>query len=469
MQRPRKPVEENPENQPQKIYKSTVKFKDPSGWTYVREVSSVYDPKIQNMRTVGTETLGKLPPGESDIAKMVPVGKRGRKKKAEILHDKTRNFLKPLDKIKDERNPLRIIYPLKAVVLVAIVAAVFKLTGNGEIAQFWKACRPVFEKYYPNFPKEDISHDTVRNLTAMLGRQGHATLIEDYAKKLVQKLDKRIVNVDGQAVRASLNEEGRPTYFLNVSDADNEIILTHELIDAKSNETKYAAEVISRLDIEGAIVTCDAMNTQRKFAETIVSKGADYLFALKKNHDTPYEHVESLFEIHKDCKSAETKIEKIAGRVESRDLKVLPAKLLIPQLSEKWIGLEEGCIVQAVTRSVNKKTGVAREPQIRYYITSLRYDTQYIAEVLMRAVRQHWRIEQLHWNLDVILDQDKLQCKNGEYLAGRIALNKIGMNFLSRIQAMIETEDGITLSKNEIQAMLRDPETMLETLFSIAA
>lgn len=469
MPRPRKPGQISPENQKQKIYKSVVKFKDPSGWTYVREVSSVYDPRIQNMRTIKTKSLGKLPPGETDIKNMIPVGKRGRKKKAEILHDKTRNFLKPLDKIKDERNPHRIVYPLKAVILVAIVAAVFKLTGNGEIAQFWKACRPTFEKYYPNFPKEDISHDTVRNLTAMLGRQGHATLIEDYAKKLVQKLDRRIINVDGQAVRASRNEEDRWPYLLNVCDADNEIILTHELIDAKSNEIKYAAEVISRLDIEGAIVTCDALNTQRKFAETICSKGADYLFALKKNQDTLYDHVESLFNLRKDFKSAETKIEQTAGRIESRDLKALPASLLIPQLSEKWIGLEEGCIVQAITRSVNKKTGVAREPKIRYYITSLRYDTQYISEVLMRAVRQHWRIEQLHWNLDVILNQDRLQCRNGEYLAGRIALNKIGMNFLSRIQAMIETEDGITLSKKEIQSMLRDPEAMLETLFSIAA
>lgn len=469
MQRPRKPGQINPDTEQRKVYTSIVRNTVANGWTYVREVKSVYDPKIQNMRPIATESLGKLPPGETDIKNMIPVGKRGRKKKTEILHDKTRNFLKPLDKIKDERNPLRVVYPLKIVILVAIVAAVFKKTSCGEIAQFWKACRPTFEKYYPNFPKEDISHDTVRNLTAMLGRQGHATLIEDYANKLVQKLDRRIINVDGQAVRASRNGMDRIPYFLNVSDADNEIILTHELIDAKSNEIKYAAEVISRLDIEGAIVTCDAMNTQRKFAETICSKGADYLLALKKNQDTLYDHVESLFNIHKDYKSAETKIDHVAGRIESRDLKVLPAKLLIPNLTEKWIGLEEGCIVQAITRSVNKKTGISAEPMVRYYIASLRYDTQYISEVLMRAVRQHWRIEQLHWNLDVVLDQDRLQCKNGEYLAGRIALNKIGMNFLSRIQAKVECEEGLSLSKNEVGSMLHSPEEMLEMLFSIAA
>lgn len=453
-----------PEVKQRKTYKSIVRFPS-KNWTYIREITSVYDPKIQNMRPIGYLTLGKLPPGEKDLKNMVPVGKRGRKKKAEIAHDKLRNFLKPLEQIRDTRNPLRIVYPLKLVLLVAIVAAMFGKTSCGEVAEMWKASRPVFEKFYPDYPKSDISHDTVRLLIEMIGKQGHANLIEEYAKKLVDKLERRIVAVDGQAVKASRNEEDRRPYFLNVYDADSEVILTHELIGAKSNEIAYAAEVVSRLDIEGAIVTCDAMNTQRKFAKTICSKGGDYLFALKENQESLCKQVKSLFAGHRQTRNAETRIEEIAGRIESRDVKVLPAKLLTPGLSEKWMGLEEGCIVRATTRSQNKKTGQSAEPLVRYYITSLRYDTPYIEEVLMRSIRRHWAIESnCHWILDVIFDQDRLQCKNGAYLAGRVALNKIGSNFLTRLQTMIEKEEGKSLSRPEVQARFHSPEKMVEKL-----
>ena len=49
----------------------------------------------------------------------------------------------------------------------------------------------------------------------------------------------------------------------------------------------------------------------------------------------------------------------------------------------------------------------------------------------MQIVRQHWSIEnKLHWVLDNHFSQDRIQCKNVNYLSNRVALNKIGLNLI---------------------------------------
>ena len=61
-----RPRSDNP-----KEHTSIIRAKRKDGWTYVQRVVSVYDPKIKNSRRISTETLGKLPPGETDLEKLV--------------------------------------------------------------------------------------------------------------------------------------------------------------------------------------------------------------------------------------------------------------------------------------------------------------------------------------------------------------------------------------------------------------
>ena len=64
-------------------------------------------------------------------------------------------------------------------------------------------------------------------------------------------------------------------------------------------------------------------------------------------------------------------------------------------------------------------------------------------QVLHRAIRQHWTIENKgHWALDMAFNQDRLQCTNAQYLAGRTLLNKIALNFTTKIQTRLEETTG---------------------------
>ena len=71
---------------------------------------------------------------------------------------------------------------------------------------------------------------------------------------------------------------------------------------------------------------------------------------------------------------------------------MLPASLLPKKLRDQWVGLEDGCIVQYLTRRTNKKTGETTT-QIKRAVSSIRWDNEHADVILATALRQQWRIE----------------------------------------------------------------------------
>lgn len=451
-----------PRSETPKEHTSIIRAKRKDGWTYVQRVVSVYDPKIKNSKRLSTEYLGKLPPGETDLEKLVPL--EPRRRKGSLKADK---ISAPAKEVADPRDQSRIIYPLDIVFCVILLAAMEGKTSCTEIAEFWRQCRPLLSKTFPNFPDEEISHDTVRRITMIIGKDKNAALIERFVKMLRSKLSHPIIAVDGQAVRASRNSAEHSPYVLNIMDADNELILAQQVIGDKNNEITHATKLISTLDIQGAIVTADALNTQTEFAAKIIAEKADYCLALKANQDLTYEQVRGFFELGThDYKTARPSVTDQSGKITKRKTRVLPGSLLPKEIRDKWVGLEEGSIVETVTDTVRKSTSEVLVPQVRYYISSLRYEAPNVEQVLHRAVRQHWTIENKgHWALDMAFNQDRLQCTNAQYLAGRTLLNKIALNFTTKIQTRLEEATGKAApSKPIIRARLRKIEDMLAAM-----
>lgn len=451
-----------PRSDTPKEHTSIIRAKRKDGWTYVQRVVSVYDPKIKNSRRISTETLGKLPPGEADLEKLVTLEPRRRKGSLQAA-----KIAAPAQEVIDPRDPGRIIYPLDIVFCVILLAAMQGKTSCTEIAEFWHQCRPLLSKTFPNFPDEEISHDTVRRITMIIGKDKNAALIERFVEMLRSRLSHPVIAVDGQAIRASRDSSQHSPYVLNIMDADNELILAQQVIGEKNNEITHASKLIDTLDIRGAIVTADALNTQTEFAAKIIAEKADYCLALKANQDLTYEQVRGFFELGThEYKIARPSVTDQGGKITKRKTRVLPGALLPEEILNKWVGLDEGSIVEAVTDTVKKNTGEILGPQVRYYISSLRYDAPNVEQVLHRAIRQHWAIENKgHWALDMAFNQDRLQCTNAQYLAGRTLLNKIALNFTTKIQTRLEEATGKEApSKPVIRARLNKIEDMLAAM-----
>ena len=54
-------------------------------------------------------------------------------------------------------------------------------------------------------------------------------------------------------------------------------------VDEKSNEITAIPQLLDLLDVEGSVVTIDAMGTQKKIAEQIVAGEGEYVLALRGN------------------------------------------------------------------------------------------------------------------------------------------------------------------------------------------
>lgn len=430
-----RPRSENP-----KEHVSLVCSKQKNGWYYVLEVTSVYDPKIKNSRKIRSRLVGKLPPGETDLNKMIPTEPgQGRKKKT---------IPQALTELKDSRNPLYVVYPLDLTLLVVVLAAMAGYTSCYQIAQYWASNRTVLKKYFDDFPDWDISHDTVRRLIKLIGKQQSEQLIRRFTEQLLNLIKHRVVSLDGQSVKASKTLlQPRGQYVLNVYDSDDQLCLEQRLIGEKENEITQAADLIESLNIEGAVVTCDALNTQTKLIEKIVQKGADYCVAVKDNQPSLFEHIKAWFRTEQSSLLKDNQsIDSGHGRIESRRIQVLPGSLMeepiYQDILKKWPGLDDGCMIKLTTETVIKNTGEIRYDE-RYYISSLHFDEQYIAQLLLKTIRNHWAIESnLHWVLDVTFNQDRMHCRNADYLAGRTALSKLAYNIISKAQANEEMQTG---------------------------
>ncbi len=420
-----------------KWHKVRQKIKGENKGYYVINKLTYYDRKTKNRKYLKSRIIGWVPSLDTPLEEMVPTKPRTKKEPAAQVKEK-------LEQVPDQRAQHMIVYPLHYVLLVILLATLAGFTSCVQIAAYWKTHREKLTSYFPDFPKEDISHDTVRRLIAMIGPDSAKELIERLTKPLISEVGNRLISVDGQAVRASRDENDRSPYILNVRDTTNCLTLTQKLIGAKENEITHASELIKTLQIRGAVVIADALNTQKTFAKEIISGGADYILALKSNHPTLFEYVKGLFEMNaKPMLSIPAQVELGHGRIETRSIRILPASKLPRTLAKAWIALDEGCLIEVRKEVENKKTN-AHFVEFRYYISSLPYEPYNeqkqvkLLQTLATYIRQHWTIENnTHWVLDVVFNQDRLQSINPEYLQGRTALTKIGLNFLEKYREIL--------------------------------
>jgi predicted transposase YbfD/YdcC len=183
--------------------------------------------------------------------------------------------------------------------------------------------------------------------------------------------------------------------------AANSLVLGQVKTNQKSNEITAIPELLKVLDIEGCIITIDAMGCQTKIAREIVDKGADYILAVKENQKELYEGIVDTFRfVPKESTVSREDLDAGHGRVETRtctvtnDLSFLSGK-------ENWQNINT--LAKIESTRFTKATGETQR-ETRYYITSCKPNPESIGN----AVRSHWGIEnKLHWQLDVSFGEDK--------------------------------------------------------------
>ncbi len=451
-----------------KIHISRIKRKNARKNVYdVYEVSSRYDSKTQNSVVLKSRKIGTLPLDFQDAEKDLIPYVRKEKTVAQTIEDAVKA-------VPDLRQESKVRYPLDLALTVILLAMLSGCHSTYQIAEYWRVHRCVFENIFNNFPNEDISHDTVRRLIIQLGKLQGADLLRNLLGPLLVQYKSRQIAIDGKAVRAATIDNHQSPYIFNCLDVDNRVLLNQVFIDVKSNEITHSRKLLEPVDLQGAVVTADAMNAQTDFVSFLVNeKKCDYLLALKGNHKRLNELIKTLFELEPNDLQRRTlkgiaqwhsktaqKQDKGHGRTEIRSVRVLPACLLGEEFLKEWAGLEDGCIVEAVTDSTNVKSNKTSS-QTRYFISSLRFEEHFVAQQIMHRIRGHWCIENnLHFELDYTFLEDRTQCTNADFLVGKTTITKLTHSLLSKAQEMELMDDGIASSKPVWKVRLSRPENI---------
>lgn len=378
-----------------------------------------------------------------------------------------------IDSVKDPRMQGKVKYRLEVILLVSVLSA---LTGGNSavsIALYWRQHHAQLKNLIDDFPEKDISHDTINRVFQIINRDQFESLVEKLANPLIRKIARRLLHTDGQSVRASRNAVKKADRsFLNVFDSTNNLIISHKEIGEKENEIPVSQEIFNSLDIENAVVTADALNTQKKFAEILIEKKAGYCLAVKENHKKLYDTIRALFNDPDNLRKGNKSVDCDHGRIEERTVEVMNPKFLGTHLLEQWPGLKTGAIIAATTQREEKRND-AREKkskscETRYFISSLAFDREKAAEDFAVIIRRHWSIENnVHWTLDNCFNQDKIQAKNENYLSARVTLNKIAFNLLTKKKEALMKSGKRRFSMDSLKQLCQSPGDALETVYNI--
>ena len=244
------------------------------------------------------------------------------------------------------------------------------------------------------------------------------------------------IALDGKTVRGVVApDQTRAIHLLAAYLPDEGIVLRQLEVGSHTNEIPTAPNVLKVLDLQGKIVTADALLTQRALSQLIVEAGGDYVWTVKENQPQLRRDIEQLFApeaclpgtspVITDQVSAQT-VEKNRGRIETRRLTTCS---LLTESSD-WPYLQQ--VFKLERRRVLGVTGEI-QTEIAYGVTSLTAPAA-SPQRLLELNRGHWGIENgLHYRRDVTLRED----------AGRTKFKRFGQVIASLNNLII----GLTIGR----------------------
>ena len=212
----------------------------------------------------------------------------------------------------------------------------------------------------------------------------------------------RAIAVDGKSLRGAAKAHGRKIHLLAALEHTSSLVLAQVDVVEKSNEiTSFIPLLDAVADLSGAVVTSDALHTQRGHAGYLLGRGAHYIVIVKANQKNLFAQLKALpwREVRLDERSRESG----HGRREIRRIKVCTVSgLYFPGACQA---------IQAKRRRTRRKTGKTTITTV-YAVTSLSAD-QASPTQLAALMRGHWAIEALHHVRDVTFAEDASQVRTG--------------------------------------------------------
>lgn len=338
---------------------------------------------------------------------------------------------KHFEEIKDDRESWKIKHDMVEIIVMTICAVIGGCDAWEVIEDFCKVKETWFREHLNLKLKNGIpSHDTFERVFGMIKPAEFERCFISWIKEVFDKTDGEIISIDGKTLRGSKDTTKSPIHMVSAWANNNQLVLGQLATEEKSNEITAVPALLELLEINGCIVTADAMSCQKDIVAKITEQKADYVIGLKDNQSNLKKNVEDYFydalrdkRIYPETQARKT-VEKGHGRYETRQY-YLTTEIEWLEQKTAWHNLNG---IGMVKSKIEKNNVVTEDT--RYYITSL-CDVNDFAG----AVRSHWGIENsLHWCLDVVFNEDHIRMRK-DYTAENMAVVRhIVLNILKNFQ-----------------------------------
>ena len=207
------------------------------------------------------------------------------------------------------------------------------------------------------------------------------------------------VRLDGKTVRGARDAAGNQRHLLAAlvgPAAQSSVVAAQAEVGVKTNEVPMARVVLGQIDLNGTLVTADALHTVKATAEFIHEGGGEFVLPVKENRKALFDALDAL--PWHQVPIAHTATDRGHGRITTRTIQVMPAPedLPFPHVSQ----------VLLIERYVSDLAGNPVSAVAALGVASPAADRASAAD-LAHHVREQWAIESLHWLRDTLYQEDK--------------------------------------------------------------
>jgi predicted transposase YbfD/YdcC len=365
-----------------------------------------------------------------------------------------KELIEKISSVNDIRHGSYIKHKLTDVIMITLFAVLSNANEWAEIEEFGKSKEQWLRKFL-ELPFGIPSDDTIRIVISNLDSRYFYTLVIEFLMEKVTEIintfnrdenqmengfieEKEILSVDGKTSCGSKRNDtdvkgAKALHTLNVYSSNYGMCTGQVFVNEKSNEIPAMIDLLKIIDVKDAVVTWDALNTQKDTVAAVIKNKGDYVGALKGNQHNFYKDVKLYFdeEVLRELRNDLRKYKKTKEKEHSAIIKreyFLNDDIKWLYNIEKWSGLKS---IGLERKTINKKNGeiVIEE---RYFICSI-----FDIELFARAVREHWGVENgLHWHLDYTFKDDKNTTMDKNGARNLQLIKKIALSILKTVQTL---------------------------------
>jgi predicted transposase YbfD/YdcC len=340
------------------------------------------------------------------------------------------------DKLEDPRSTINQRHPFVSVVVIALMGVLAGAGGPTAIAK-WAATKKELLSNVLELPNGIPRKDVFRRVLSLLQPSAFQACFVSWLGSLRAKaaaatgVDQPVLAIDGKTLRRSHDRSKGlgALHSVSVWASDYGLSLGQVACAEKSNEITAIPELLKLVDIKGAIITIDAMGTQKAIVEQIIDGKADYVLALKGNQESLHQAAIQYIDEQSRNDFADVQVRRHLteetghGRKEVRSYMQMPAPKTLAG-HKLWKGLKSLGVVTSVCVRDGKET-----TETRYYISNLPVKVKLFAH----AVRSHWGIENTcHWSLDVTYREDESRIRDKQVRETFAWLNRFTLSLLKQ-------------------------------------